>query len=76
MVVPIAAGARILVTGCYAQRAPDELAAMPGVGLTGIYGAVIAGGLFGLLVVPFVHKVLRFFPSVVTGSMLPRNWRK
>src|SRR5579863_4352687 len=24
-------GARILVTGCYAQRAPDELAAMPGV---------------------------------------------
>jgi threonylcarbamoyladenosine tRNA methylthiotransferase MtaB len=25
------ANARILVTGCYAQRAPDELAAMPGV---------------------------------------------
>jgi threonylcarbamoyladenosine tRNA methylthiotransferase MtaB len=25
------AGARILVTGCYAQRAPEELAAMPGV---------------------------------------------
>ena len=25
-------GARILVTGCYAQRAPEELAAMPGVG--------------------------------------------
>src|SRR6185312_10977798 len=24
-------GARILVTGCYAQRAPDELVAMPGV---------------------------------------------
>jgi threonylcarbamoyladenosine tRNA methylthiotransferase MtaB len=24
-------GARILVTGCYAQRAPDELAGMPGV---------------------------------------------
>src|SRR3984957_13510930 len=24
-------GARILVTGCYAQRAPDELARMPGV---------------------------------------------
>src|ERR1700688_2007500 len=23
--------ARILVTGCYAQRAPDELAALPGV---------------------------------------------
>src|SRR5690242_5270367 len=25
--------ARILVTGCYAQRAPDELAAMPGVAM-------------------------------------------
>jgi threonylcarbamoyladenosine tRNA methylthiotransferase MtaB len=24
-------GARILITGCYAQRAPEELAAMPGV---------------------------------------------
>src|SRR5947209_11252226 len=24
-------GARILVTGCYAQRAPDEIASMPGV---------------------------------------------
>src|SRR5262249_48681820 len=24
-------GARILVTGCYAQRAPEELAALPGV---------------------------------------------
>jgi uric acid transporter len=46
------------------------MAAMPGVGLTGIYGAVLVGGLFGLLVVPFVHKVLRFFPSVVTGSII------
>jgi len=26
-------GARILVTGCYAQRAPEELAALPGVSL-------------------------------------------
>jgi xanthine permease len=46
------------------------MAAMPGVGLTGIYGAVLTGGAFGLLVVPFVHKVLRFFPSVVTGSII------
>ena len=27
--------ARILVTGCYAQRAPEELAALPGVVLGG-----------------------------------------
>ncbi len=46
------------------------MAAMPGVGLTGIYGAVLAGGLFGLCVAPFVGHVLRFFPSVVTGSII------
>ena len=46
------------------------MAAMPGVGLTGIYGAVIVGGLFGLLMAPFVRHVLRFFPSVVTGTII------
>jgi NCS2 family nucleobase:cation symporter-2 len=46
------------------------MAAMPGVGLTGIYGAVLIGGLFGLCVAPFVGTVLRFFPAVVTGSII------
>src|ERR1700733_7918532 len=46
------------------------MADMPGVGLTGIYGAVLVGGLFGLCVAPFVKYVLRFFPSVVTGSII------
>jgi NCS2 family nucleobase:cation symporter-2 len=46
------------------------IGAMPGVGLTGIYGAVIVGGLFGLIVAPFVRYVLRFFPSVVTGTII------
>jgi xanthine permease len=46
------------------------MAAMPGVGLTGIYGAVLVGGIFGLCVAPFVGHVLRFFPSVVTGSII------
>lgn len=46
------------------------MAAMPGVGLTGIYGAVITGGVFGLCVAPFTRHVLRFFPSVVTGSII------
>ncbi len=46
------------------------MAVMPGVGLTGIYGAVLVGGLFGLCVAPFVGHVLRFFPSVVTGSII------
>lgn len=46
------------------------MAAMPGLGLTGIYGAVIVGGLFGLLVAPVMQYALRFFPSVVTGTII------
>jgi xanthine permease len=43
---------------------------MPGVGLTGIYGAVLVGGVFGLCAAPFIKYVLRFFPSVVTGTII------
>src|SRR6201996_9219204 len=46
------------------------MAAMPGVGLNGIYGAVFVGGAFGLCVAPFVKYVLRFFPAVVTGTII------
>lgn len=46
------------------------IAAMPGVGLQGIYGAVIVAGLFGLAVVPFIGRLMRFFPPVVTGTIL------
>jgi xanthine permease len=46
------------------------MAAMPGVGLTGIYGAVLVGGIFGLCVAPFIKYALRFFPSVVTGTII------
>ncbi|MCX2901629.1 MULTISPECIES: nucleobase:cation symporter-2 family protein [Pseudomonas] len=40
----------------------------PTVGLSGIFGATIAAGLFGLAVAPLVGKLLRFFPPVVTGT--------
>ena len=46
------------------------IAAMPGIGLNGIYGAVLVGGLFGLFLAPFIGRILRFFPSVVTGSII------
>src|SRR6201994_2577686 len=46
------------------------MAAMPGLGLTGIYGAVIVGGLFGLLVAPVMQHAPRFFPPVVTGTII------
>jgi len=46
------------------------MAGMPGVGLTGIFGATIAAGLFGLLIAPFVCKIVRFFPPLVTGTVI------
>ncbi|WP_158814290.1 nucleobase:cation symporter-2 family protein [Methylocapsa sp. S129] len=46
------------------------MAAMPGVGLPGIYGAVLVGGVFGLCAAPFIKYVLRFFPAVVTGTII------
>ncbi len=46
------------------------IAAMPGVTLTDLFGAVLVAGLFGIFAVPFIGKVMRFFPSVVTGTII------
>jgi uric acid transporter len=46
------------------------MAANPELGLLGIYGAVIVAGLFGLLVAPFVSRLLPLFPPVVTGTII------
>jgi NCS2 family nucleobase:cation symporter-2 len=47
-----------------------SMAAAPEVGLLGIYGSVIAAGAFGLLVAPFVSRLLPLFPPVVTGTII------
>ena len=39
-------------------------------GLTAIYGAVIASGLFMFLFSPFFSRLIAFFPPVVTGSVI------
>src|SRR6516164_8951875 len=39
-------------------------------GLGAIYGAVIAAGIFGMIAAPFVSSLLRFFPPVVTGTII------
>jgi NCS2 family nucleobase:cation symporter-2 len=46
------------------------MGANPELGLQGIYGAVIAAGIFGILVAPFISRLLPYFPSVVTGSII------
>jgi xanthine permease len=39
-------------------------------GLVGIYGSVIAAGILTVLAAPFFGRLLRFFPPVVTGSII------
>ena len=42
----------------------------PTLGINGIFGAVIGAGVVSLLIAPFVSRVLRLFPPVVTGSVI------
>ena len=45
--------------------------AMPGVeGAGRIFGAIIAAGLISILLAPVVSRMLRFFPPVVTGTII------
>jgi NCS2 family nucleobase:cation symporter-2 len=47
-----------------------SMAATPDVGLLGIYGSVIAAGIFAVLVAPFMGRLLPLFPPVVTGTII------
>ena len=46
------------------------MATTPGLGLLGIYGAVIAAGIFGILIAPLISRMLPLFPPVVTGTII------
>ena len=39
-------------------------------GLRDIYGAVIVAGVFAFLIAPFFAKLIRFFPPIVTGTVI------
>jgi xanthine permease len=47
-----------------------SMAASPDIGLLGIYGSVIAAGIFAILVAPFISRLLPLFPPVVTGTII------
>ena len=47
-----------------------SMAAAPDVGVLGIYGSVIAAGIFGIIVAPFISRLLPLFPPVVTGTII------
>jgi uric acid transporter len=46
------------------------MASNPELGLGGIFGSVIAAGIFGIIIAPFMSSLLRFFPPVVTGTVI------
>ncbi|WP_213877594.1 nucleobase:cation symporter-2 family protein [Pseudomonas sp. dw_358] len=63
--MPVMMGASFAAVGSMVA-----MAGMDGVGLTGIFGATIAAGFFGLLIAPFMSKIVRFFPPLVTGTVI------
>ena len=42
----------------------------PNLGITGIFGAVIAAGIVSIVIAPFVSRLLPLFPPVVTGTII------
>lgn len=42
----------------------------PNLGITGIFGAVIAAGIISIVIAPFVSRLLPLFPPVVTGTII------
>lgn len=54
----------------FAAVGPMVAMANAGRGLLEIYGAVIASGVFGVLIAPLFGRLIRFFPPLVTGTVI------
>jgi uric acid transporter len=63
--LPVMMGVTFAAVGPMLAMAND-----PNLGLLGIFGAVIAAGVFTLIVAPAISWFLPFFPPVVTGSII------
>jgi uric acid transporter len=47
-----------------------SMANSPDIGILGIYGSVIAAGVFAVIAAPFMGRLLPLFPPVVTGTII------
>src|ERR1700691_808680 len=47
-----------------------SMAGAPDIGLLGIYGSVIAAGIFGIIAAPFITRLLPLFPPFLTGTII------
>jgi len=54
----------------FAAVAPIAAMATAGVAITDVFGAVIAAGVFTVVVGPLASRLVRYFPPVVTGTVI------
>jgi NCS2 family nucleobase:cation symporter-2 len=54
----------------FAAVGPIAAMATAGTSITTIFGSVIAAGLFTVIVAPFFGRLVRYFPPVVTGTII------
>lgn len=59
-----------VILGCTFTAVAPMIAIGKLEGITAIYGAIIASGLVVMVLSQFVGKILKFFPPVVTGSVV------
>lgn len=59
-----------VVLGCTFTAVGPMIAIGDEFGITAIYGAIIVSGLFVIVISRFFGKLVRFFPPVVTGSVV------
>ncbi|WP_018660295.1 nucleobase:cation symporter-2 family protein [Heyndrickxia acidiproducens] len=59
-----------IVLGCTFTAVAPMIAIGKQFGVSAIYGAIIASGLFVVIISQFFSKLVRFFPPVVTGSVV------
>jgi uric acid transporter len=54
----------------FAGVGPMVAMANAGIPITSIFGAVIAAGVFAVLIAPYFGKLVRYFPPLVTGTII------
>ncbi|SFJ63426.1 nucleobase:cation symporter-2 family protein [Thermoflavimicrobium dichotomicum] len=59
-----------VVLGCAFQAVAPMIAIGKSQGIPAIYGAIIGAGILVMLLSQFFGKILRFFPPIVTGSVV------
>lgn len=70
--VPYLGGAKLpLVQGISFASVSTMVAVASGPGgLRSVFGAIMVAGVIGLLISPFFCRIVRYFPPVVTGSII------